>query len=171
MGIFHNEHDGLSVTGYAGDRTVLLAFNLQKEKIQNLAGFSIAVSEPDQKPDTKKPYFLGNRLSFGKGVSATTPYNTKIWNPSNEAPFLSFHWAHYPSLGFGTYTYTVCAMYFAGDSIEPGPSVDCAVDLSPPAQGVLDLGFTRTMISSQAYADRFGNKPLYPSPQTISSYP
>jgi hypothetical protein len=53
MGIFHNDSDGLAVTGYAGDRSVLLAFDLPKEKIKNLAGFSIAVSEPDKKPDAK----------------------------------------------------------------------------------------------------------------------
>jgi hypothetical protein len=171
MGIFHNEKDGLSVSGYAGDRTVLLAFDLKKEMTKDLAGFSIAVSEPDKKPDPKKRYFLGNRLSFEKAVTSKTAYNAKIWNPSDKAPFQSFHWAHYPSLGFGRYTYTVFATYFTGDSVKPSPSVDLVVDLSPPAQGIVDLGFARTMVSSQAYADKFQNKPLYPSPQTIEPYP
>jgi len=37
----------------------------------------------------------------------------------------------------------------------------------PLAGGVLDLGFTRTMISSQAYVNAFKNAPLHPEPQTI----
>lgn len=170
MGIFHNETDGLAVTGYAGDRTVLLAFDLPKAKTKDLAGFAIAVSEPDKKPDPEKRYFLGNRLSFEDGVTSKTAYDAKIWKPSDKAPFQAFHWAHYPSLGFGSYTYTVFAAYFDGDSVKLGPSVDLAVDLTPPAEGVVSLGFTRTMISSQAYADRFGNKPLYPEPQSIRPY-
>jgi hypothetical protein len=170
MGIFQNEKDGLAVTGYAGDRTVLLAFDLPEEKTQDLAGFAIAVSEPDKEPDLKKRYFLGNRLSFEEGVTAKTAYDAMIWKPSDKAPFQAFHWAHYPSPGYGRYTYTVFAMYFDGDSVKPGPSVDLVVDLAAPAEGVVNLGFTRTMISSQAYADRFGNKPLYPEPQTIEPY-
>lgn len=171
MGIFHNEQDGLAVTGYAGDRSVLLAFDLPEAKTKGLAGFAIAVSEPDKKPDVTKRYFLGNRLRFEDGVTSKTAYDATIWKPSDKAPFQAFHWAHYPSLGFGRYTYTVFATYFDGDSVTLGPSVDLAVDLLPPAQGVVSLGFTRTMISSQAYADRFENKPLYPEPQTIDPYP
>jgi hypothetical protein len=171
MGIFHAEKDGLSVSGYAGDGTVLLAFDLPEAKTKNLAGFAIAVSEPDKKPDPEHRYFLGNRLSFNKGVTAKTAYNAKIWKPSDKAPFQTFHWAHYPSLGFGRYTYTIFAMYFDGDTLRPGPSVDLAVDLHPPAEGVVNLGFARTMVSSQAYADRFKNAPLYPSPQSVQPYP
>jgi hypothetical protein len=171
MGIFHNEKDGLAVSGYAGDRTVLLAFDLPKAKTKDLAGFAIAVSEPDKKPDPKKRYFLGNRLSFANGVSAKTTYDAGIWHPSDKAPFQAFHWAHYPSLGSGRYTYTIFATYFSGENVELGPSVDLAVDLVPPAKGILNLGFTRTMISSQAYAEKFGNKPLYPTPQSIKPYP
>ena len=171
MGIFQNEKDGLAVTGYAGDRTVLLAFDLPEAKTHDLAGFAIAVSEPDKEPDPKNRYFLGNRLSFEKGVTSETAYDAKIWKPSDKAPFQAFHWAHYPSLGFGRYTYTVFAMYFENNSLRPGASVDCAVDLLPPAEGLVNLGFARTMISSQAYADRFRNAPLYPSPQSVTPYP
>jgi hypothetical protein len=171
MGIFHTEKNGLAVSGYAGDRTVLLAFDLLKEKTKNLAGFAIAVSEPDKKPDPKKRYFLGNRLSFDDPVTSKTAYDANIWKPSDKAPFQDFHWAHYPSLGSGRYTYTVFATYFSGPSVVLGQSVDLAVDLAPPAHGAVNLGFTRTMISSQAYADKFKNKPFYPAPQSIDPYP
>jgi hypothetical protein len=170
MGIFYNEQDRLAVSGYAGDRTVLLAFDLPEAKTKDLAGFAIAVSEPNKEPDPEKRYFLGNRLSFEKGVTSKTPYDAKIWKPSDKAPFQSFHWAHYPSLGFGRYTYTVFATYFDGDSVRLGTSVDLPVDLIQPAQGAVSLGFARTMISSQAYADKFKNLPLYPDPQSVKPY-
>ncbi|MFA6363055.1 phospholipase D-like domain-containing protein [Methanoregula sp.] len=169
MGIFRTSRDGLFVTAYAGDRAILLAFNLIEDKTDGLAGFSIAVAGPGQKPDPDKPYYLSNRLNFADKVTAGTPYNADLWTPTDVAPFQSFHWTHYPSQGFGTYTYTVTARYFSkGTSLKPGPSVDVAVDLLPPAEATLELGFTRTMISSQAYANTFKNAPLHPEPQTIS---
>jgi hypothetical protein len=168
MGISTRENEGLAVTAYSGDRTVLLAFDLPEERIDNLAGFAVAVSEPGSAPRKKDPYFIPNRLNFARKVTAKTPYNADLWTPSDRAPFQSFHWAHYPSLGSGTYTYTVAAMYFTkGEELKRGPAVNVPADLRPPARGVLNLGFTRTMISSQAYATRFNNKALYPEPQTI----
>ena len=114
MGISYQENEGLAVTAYAGDRTVLLAFDLPEAAIDNLAGFAIAVSEPDAAPKKSGQYYLGNRLKFEEGVTAKTPYDAGLWTPSDKAPFQSFHWAHYPSLGAGTYTYTVSAMYLPG---------------------------------------------------------
>jgi hypothetical protein len=170
MDIPYREPDGLAVSGYAGDRTVLLAFDLPKAQTKDLAGFAIAVAGPNMAPDPHKRYFLGNRLSFDEGVTSGTAYDATIWKSSDKAPFQSFHWAHYPSLGSGRYTYTVFAMYFNGDTLRYGPSADTSVNLAPPAPGVLDVGFTRTMISSQAYANMFGNKPLSPEPRTIMPY-
>ncbi|MFA5332840.1 MAG: phospholipase D-like domain-containing protein [Methanoregula sp.] len=169
--LLYNEKDGLAVSGYAGDRTVLLAFDLPEKKTKDLAGFSIGVSKPGKEPDPKHRYFLENRLSFDKTVTKKTAYDAAIWTPSDKAPFQAFHWAHYPALGFGRYTYTVFANYFDGDSIRPGPSVDLAVNLAPPAKGIVNIGFARTMVSSQAYVKKFKNAPLYPSPQSIEPYP
>jgi hypothetical protein len=167
MGISYQENEGLAVTAYAGDRTVLLAFDLPEEKIENLAGFAIVVSEPDSAPKKTGQYFLKNRLKFNEGVTSKTPYDAALWTQSDKAPFQSFHWAHYPSQGAGTYTYTIIAMYFAGAALKRGAAVNIAADLRPPTQGALEVGFTRTMISSQAYANKFSNKPLYPEPQTV----
>jgi len=171
MGISSAENNGLAVTAYAGDRTVLLAFDLPEDAIDNLAGFAIAVSEPGAAPNRKHPYYLLNRLKFAAGITGSTPYNEKIWTPSDMAPFQSFHWAHYPSLGSGVYTYTVTARYFTGNNpLKSGASVDVTANLQPLQKGTVELGFTRTMISSQAYANKFGNKPLYPTPQSIRPY-
>ena len=168
MGIFRSSREGLSVAAYTGDRAVLLAFNLEKEKTDRLAGFSIAVAGPKKPSDAGKPYYLSNRLNFDDKVTAGTKYNADLWTSSDIAPFQSFHWTHYPSQGPGTYTYTVTARYFSdGTKLREGPSVSVAVDLLPLAGGVPDLGFTRTMISSQAYANTFKNAALHPEPQTI----
>ncbi|MFA7695149.1 MAG: phospholipase D-like domain-containing protein [Methanoregula sp.] len=168
MGIFCASRAGLFVTAYTGDRAILLAFDLDKDKTDELAGFSIAVAAPGKKPGGSKPYYLSNRLNFADKVTAGTPYNADLWTPSDVAPFQSFHWTHYPSQGFGTYTYTVTAQYFSDRStLKFGPSVDVVAALLPPAQGTLELGFTRTMISSQAYAHTFKNAGLHPEPQTV----
>ena len=106
--------------GTPGTGPCCWAFDMPEAKTKNLAGFTIAVSEPNKKPDPKNRYYLSNRLSFEKGVTAKTAYDARIWKPSDKAPFQAFHWAHYPSLGFGRYTYTIFAMYFDGDSLEPG---------------------------------------------------
>jgi len=172
MGITSQKNDGLAVTAYVGDRTVLLAFDILKAKIKNLAGFAIAVSMPDKPLDEKRPYYLKNRLRFEKGITKKTRYDSKIWTPSDEAPFQSFHWVHYPEPGNGVYTYRVTAMYFdGGGCLERGPSVIITADLHPLAKGAVELGFARTMVSSQAYAQKFSNAPLYPQPQTIEPYP
>jgi hypothetical protein len=163
--------DGLAVSGYAGDRTVLLAFDLPEKKTKDLAGFSIAVSMPGKEPDPEHRYFLENRLNFNNPVTKNTSYDDSMWTPSDKAPFQAFHWAHYPALGFGRYTYTVFPNYFDGDSIMPGPSVDLAVNLAPPARGIVNIGFARTMVSSQAYAKKYKNAPLFPTPQSVDPYP
>ncbi|MDD1701118.1 MAG: phospholipase D-like domain-containing protein [Methanoregula sp.] len=168
MGIYHGKKDGLKLTAYTGDRAVLLAFDLDKEHIDRLAGFAIAATLPDTERKKGSDYFLKNRLNFNKPVTAKKPFGAEQWTASDSAPFQTFHWTHYPSTGPGRYIYTLFAMYFeTGTTVLPGPSVSVEVDLVPEHKGNLDIGFTRTMVSSQAYVNRFKNADLYPEPQTI----
>jgi phosphatidylserine/phosphatidylglycerophosphate/cardiolipin synthase-like enzyme len=51
--------------------------------------------------------------------------------------------------------------------LEPGPQASVDIDLTPPTYPNFELGFTRGYISSQAYANRFGNAAIAPSPQTV----
>ena len=187
MGMYRGSGDGISVAAYTGDRAVLLAFDLAADRVDGLAGFAVACTPPDTprragpSGRAKDEYFLQNRLNFAKGVSAGTPFESEQWTPSNKAPFQTFHWTHYPSTGPGKYTYTVYAAYFAErggggsgavPSLRPlsGPMASVDVDLrpvQPGGPGGVEIGFTRSMVSSQAYTNRFKNKGLHPLPQTM----
>ncbi|MDQ1252697.1 MAG: hypothetical protein QG646_1829, partial [Euryarchaeota archaeon] len=160
--------EGLAVTAYDGDGVILLAFDIDEDKTQNLAGFAVKVVTPDKGPYKSNEYWLKNRLSFNRGLSKETVLTPDKWTDSNKAPFQTFHWVHFPGAGPGKYTYTVYACYFKenGD-IDLGPSVQVEADLSHRSSSNLDVGFTRGYISSQAYADRFKNAGIRPKVKSI----
>lgn len=159
--------DGFSVASYAGDGAVLLAFNMQKNKIANLAGFSIQCTAPDKGPYKSKKYWLTNRLNFDKGLTKNVKDDTSKYVTSDQAPFQMFRWAHFPNAGPGNYTYSVYASYFKNDTPELGPKIDVSVDLTQKSFPNVSLGFTRGYVSSQAYVDRFKNKAIRPSKKSI----
>lgn len=160
--------EGLAVTAYDGDGVILLAFDIDEDKTQNLAGFAVKVVTPDKGPYKSNEYWLKNRLSFNRGLSKETVLTPDKWTDSNKAPFQTFHWVHFPGAGPGKYTYTVYACYFKenGD-IDLGPSIQVEADLSHSSSSNLDVGFTRGYISSQAYADRFKNAGIRPKVKSI----
>ena len=162
------KNDGLAVTAYDGDGTVLLAFDIDEDKTQNLAGFAVKVVTPNNGPYPSNEYWLKNRLSFKRELSRETALTPEMWEDSNKAPFQTFHWVHFPGAGPGKYVYTVYACYFKGDeSVDLGSSVQAEVDLSYHAFPNLELGFTRGYISSQAYVDRFKNADIRPKVKSI----
>jgi phosphatidylserine/phosphatidylglycerophosphate/cardiolipin synthase-like enzyme len=160
------------VTAYDGDGAILLAFDIDEDKTQNLAGFAVEVVTPDNGPYPSNRYWLKNRLSFNMEISKETTLTPDLWVDSNKAPFQTFHWVHFPGAGPGKYVYTVYACYFKGDGsgdelVDLGPSVQVEADLSYHAFPNLELGFTRGYISSQAYADRFNNADIRPKVKAI----
>lgn len=162
------KNEGLAVTAYDGDGVILLAFDMDKDKTKNLAGFAVKAITPDKGPYKSNEYWLKNRLSFNLGLSKETVLTPEKWVDSNKAPFQTFHWVHFPGAGPGKYTYTVYACYFKGDgAVDLGPDVQIEADLSHRASSNLDVGFTRGYISSQAYADRFKNAAIRPKVKSI----
>jgi hypothetical protein len=83
--------DGLSVTAYAGDGSVLLAFDLDETKIDNLAGFAIKAKTPDKGPYQTPEYWLRNRLSFEKNITSEMQLTPDLQVGSDKAPFQTFH--------------------------------------------------------------------------------
>jgi phosphatidylserine/phosphatidylglycerophosphate/cardiolipin synthase-like enzyme len=159
---------GLTVTAYRGDGSVLLGFDLDQHLTDNFAGFAVKLTAPGS-----PPAYLMNRLSFDKPLAhdSTPQQRQAAWTPSNVAPFQKYRWQHFPKdVVPGAFQYEVTAMYFAkggGTTLEEGPKVDLAVNLVPSDFGLLDIGFTRSFVSSQAYATEFGNKDLRPTPKTL----
>ena len=166
LGQFY-KNDGLAVASYAGDGSVLLAFDVDEDKTQNLAGFAVKAVTPHPGPYSSNEYWLKNRLSFSR-FSSENVLTPDMWVDSNKAPFQTFHWVHFPGAGPGKYVYTIYGCYFKGDgSIDLGPNVQVDVDLSYRAFSNLELGFTRGYISSQAYVDRFKNADIRPKVKSM----
>ena len=156
--------DGLSLKAYRSDGWVLLAFDLDQHLTSNLAGFAV-----QRTPPNGPAAYLLNRLSFDTPVTATTTPQERPLTPSNLAPFQKFRWMDFPGdLEPGAYTYTVTAMYFdPGGSIQltPGASANISLELIPsqPQFQHFEMGFTRGVLSSQAYAEKFKNAPIRPN--------
>ncbi len=157
--------DGITATAYRGDGMVLLAFDLDQTLTKDLAGFAV-----QRKPPGGQPTYLLNRLNFSTPITSKTTPEQRTFTPTNEAPFQKFRWIDFPpDVVPGPYIYSVSAMYFqAGRGLRVGPTVDVSIpDLAGPAFPNYALGFTRGYLSSQAYADRFQNKEIRPTPKTM----
>ena len=155
---------GLTLTAYTGDGNVLLAYSLDSSllKANQLAGFSIQFTPPGGTPT-----YLLNRLNYNQPVTAKTPLAQAPWTSSQQAPFQKFHWVHFPTnVVPGKFTYKVTARYCQGSGLVDGPSAEVNIDLVSAQTGDFELGLTRGYISSQAYATKFKNAPIRPTPKT-----
>jgi phosphatidylserine/phosphatidylglycerophosphate/cardiolipin synthase-like enzyme len=155
----------LNFSVHRGDGAALLAFDVDEALAPDLAGFAVKCTPP-----TGDPYTLLNRLSFEQEITADTTPAEREWTPSDEAPIQKFHWIHYPKdVPAGKFTYRATAMLFKRGSekdLEAGPTAEFSLELRDDGYGKLDVGFTRGYISSQAYAEKFKNADIEPSPAT-----
>jgi hypothetical protein len=158
--------DGLTVKGYRGDGSAMLAFDVDAHLKDDLAGFAIECFPPKG-----ANYMLKNRLSFGSRITTRTTPRQRRWTDTDRAPLQTFRWVHFPNdVTPGTFTYRTTAMMFRKGSerrLEPGPHVDVGLELMDEGYANFDIGFTRGYMSSQAYADRFQNAPFQPKRPTI----
>lgn len=148
-----------------GDGAALLAFDVDEDLADDLAGFAVECAPP--KGD---PYPLLNRISFEQRITAETTPEERKWTPTSEAPIQKFHWIHFPKdVMEGEFTYRATAMLFAkddGTSLKEGPKAEFSLPLWDEGYGKLNVGFTRGYLSSQAYASRFDNADIAPTPAT-----
>jgi hypothetical protein len=156
--------DGLTVKLYRGDGSAMLAFNVDKGKTKNLAGFAVKRTAPDG-----KSIYLPNMLGLASCVTSETKTEEIEGHPSNEAPFQKFRWLDVPEeMQPGDFRYDVTAMYFdKGDKLMAGPTLDVSLEIEPKKVGAFEFGFTRGYLSSQAYTDLFNNKPIRPATKTL----
>jgi hypothetical protein len=159
--------NGLKVCAYAGDGSVLLAFDFSTEQPPaDLAGFAVECTPP-----SGKSYYLQNRLSFDTNYDSSTTAEQREWTSSLEAPFQKFRWIDFPpDLEAGkakTYKYTITAMLFEGKKLQAGPTTEISIELGAKADDDLEVAFTRGYLSSQAYAAKFKNAPIEPTPKSI----
>ena len=87
-------------------------FDLDESKLDKLAGFSIhCVAPKNGNPFASNEYFLKNHLNFENQYAT----DANIMG-SDKAPFQTFHWVHFPSVGPGEYQYIAYASYFKDDN-------------------------------------------------------
>jgi hypothetical protein len=167
LSIDKKQEDGFLFSCYAGDGAVLLAFNLEESKIDNLAGFALKCKAPHTPFYPTDEYWVQNRLNFEK-VMTSKEKNKKKWG-SNEAPFQMFHWTHFPNAGPGKYSYTAYPAYFEGEGVKLADGLTLNADLNYRICPDFELGFTRGYISSQAYSDRWYKNPkITPKEKTMN---
>lgn len=159
----------LTVKAYVSDGSVLLALDMP-EPDSTFAGFAIFC-----KPSSGNGYYLPNRLSFTHGVSISTTAETRVWTPSNKAPFQKFYWVDFPKTDeTDQFAYTVTPMYFvAGDGLKEGNSASVNVDFNSAFRSKFKsfrASFTRGYLSSQAYAEQFHNAAIRPAGRKTMDY-
>ncbi|HEX8806996.1 MAG TPA: hypothetical protein VF741_08600, partial [Candidatus Aquilonibacter sp.] len=149
-------HDRVfTVKAYHGDECVLLAMNLPESACEGLAGFAIA-----RGPDAAHLIYVKNRLGFDptKGAYATKDPLQELADevPSNQAPFQKFRWVDFPPDANMPLTYKIDAMYFSSATPVAKFSVQFVMRFGGELFTNFNLGFTRGYISSQDFADRYG---------------
>jgi hypothetical protein len=149
----------LTVKAYAGDRCVLLAFNLDARKTAGLAGFAVLRKSSSDAKGT----WLGNRLSFSTPAATVGSSNQSKFFPSNIAPFQKFWWIDFPPSPLeGAVTYQIVVKRFKSaesDELEDDETLDLSIQLGHLDGKSVQIAFTRGYLSSQAYADKFSDKP------------
>jgi phosphatidylserine/phosphatidylglycerophosphate/cardiolipin synthase-like enzyme len=153
---------GFTIKAHIGDAKTLLAFNLPKAQIKNLAGFTLACTPPGQ-----PSYYIYNKLQF-KDPSQHAQNKTEPGYSSINAPIQKFRWLHVPGnfksqiVKYGIYTYAVTPRYFDDKgsllALESDLTLEIKVNVAPFEKKTIQLGFTRGFVQSQAFEQHFGNK-------------
>lgn len=159
MSEFLNSGTSGSLTAklWRGERMCLIGMDV-KDPEPDFVGFSIEVKSPGKK--TFSP--LRNRIAFSYDKPAAAAVNGFRNYPSLQAPFQKFRWLHFPyDPKDGTYHYRVTKQHMPSDNkLMAGDSTTVDIPLSKETYSdFLDIGFTRSFASSQAYVDKFHNDP------------
>jgi len=158
--------NGVHVVAYRGEGNCLLAMDVDATlRTDDFVGFSLEVKYPGG----NKYYAVTNRLSFDYPPDQTGKRSFSTL----DAPLQKFRWVHFPSeVRDGDFTYRVTPAYMdAAGKVTHKPGVEVAVNLSAVSvPGLVNIGFTRGFVSSQAYVNRFKNNPkILPPPLPIGT--
>lgn len=159
MSDFVNSGTSRSLTAklWRGERMCLIGMDVDEPE-DDFVGFSIEVKSPGKR--TYSP--LRNRIAFSYDKPATSAVNGFRNYPSLEAPFQKFRWTHFPyDPKDGIYRYRITKQHMPSDNkLVAGDTKTVDISLSKEIYSdFLDIGFTRSFASSQAYVDKFNNDP------------
>jgi phosphatidylserine/phosphatidylglycerophosphate/cardiolipin synthase-like enzyme len=146
--------DGISVHAISGTHAVLLAMNATESARRGLLGFAIGVRT------------ASGAISWLRGFKF---FEALVPNPqpgerraTNQHPIQSFLWGHYAAVPGRRHRYVVRPLYRPadGDLVHLRPGTDIEVTVETEGHGDRHaIFFNRGAIVSQAFADRFGNRP------------
>ena len=137
---------------HRGDGMALLAMNWkQGEPPADFVGFAIEYREPGG----QRFFALKNRLGFLRPDGTVDPTTLSTL----ESPIQKFRWVHFPRNAEleGDFTYRVTPVFMNDrDERSLGEPQQVAIELRRDTYpGVLNVGFTRGFVSSQAFVDKF----------------
>ncbi len=140
-----NAQDTFRVKAYAGTNGVLLAFDLDETRKQDLLGFAI-----QQKVGNKPWQWLLNSLTF-PGKTHTIPK----WGatPSNLAPIQKFRWADYSIEPGTTCKYRVHLAYVGQPTLDEALEIEVRTDDGKPKDH--RVYFNRAVAASQSFGRKF----------------
>lgn len=146
--------DGFSVQAISGTRAVMFAMNATKDATRDLLGFAIGRrSAPGQDVD----WFNGFKCF--EAVEADPARGQRF--STAQYPVQDFKWGHYTADPGTEYSYVVRPLFRSqnGDlsNLRQGSDLEVTIRTEPEDQGEHSILFNRGAITSQAYAERFGN--------------
>jgi phosphatidylserine/phosphatidylglycerophosphate/cardiolipin synthase-like enzyme len=148
-----NDSALFTLTVRRGEGMALLAMNWKDGMPpDDFVGFGIEYQEPSG----TKFYPLNNRLNFTDDQSQT---HGKRQFSTLEAPIQKFRWVHFPFHGglMGEFLYRVTPVFMnKDDTLRYGDGQTASISLGGDTYpGILNVGFTRGFISSQAFVDNY----------------
>jgi phosphatidylserine/phosphatidylglycerophosphate/cardiolipin synthase-like enzyme len=143
--------DGLSAHAIVGTHVVLFGMDVPDDRVHGLLGFAIRRREHQ---GLKRTRYLPNFLVFKVNDEGDETNHSSLRNP-----FQEFLWGDYTCFPDRDYTYTVSAMYGVPGDVKKKASVDLDVRTESEDDGTHAIFFNRGVVASQAYANRFDNKP------------
>jgi PLD-like domain len=137
---------------HRGDGMCLVAMNWKQGKPpKDFVGFAIESKPPDQ----DKFFPLNNRIAFPGGDGSVNPLQLSTLI----SPIQKFRWVHFPRNANldGEFTYRVTPIFMdAEDRLSQGEPQQVGIELRRETfPGQLNVTFTRGIVSSQAFVDRF----------------
>ena len=144
------ENSGISVHAISGSHVVTIAMNATEQSRRGLLGFAI-----------RRDDHAGGRARWLKGrkvFESVTPAPRPDQSFSTlHHPIQSFLWGDYTPKPGHTYNYIIRPLYGTPAHLQPGPDVSIDIALEDEDDGTHAIYFNRGAITSQVYAERFGN--------------
>lgn len=149
-----NEGQGIAVRAIGGTHVVTLGLDADPTQLNGLLGFAIKRDDLTE----NESYWLRGAKTFQEVVPIQRP---GVSYSLLEQPVQSFRWADYTAKPAHRYRYTIVPMRGKPKKLEQGTSVpiEIATETEGDPNAIHDVYFNRGVAGSQAYAEKFGDRP------------